>query len=221
MTIRSDLHVHTRYSVCSSLKPEKVIKTALKRGIDCVAVTDHNTLSGAREVLSLAGTRLKVITGEEIRTSEGEITGYFLKDEIPPFMTPLETIELIKAQGGLVSVPHPFDRLRSSRLSLNALETVIEQVDMIEVFNSRDIFTRQDTGILEKAYRAGVASVAVSDAHLSVEIGRSYMLMDDFSNADEFMCSIKKAGRVARKSPLWVHLVTKVIKFRNRKKGRR
>ncbi len=216
MPIKADLHVHTNCSVCSCLKPEQVVKVALARGIGCIAITDHNTLSGALEVSRQAANSLKVITGEEIRTSEGEITGYFLKEKIPPLLTPQQTITRIKEQGGLVSVPHPFDALRSSRLNLKALHSVINQIDMIEVFNSRDILTRTEDRLLEEVFKNGVVGIAASDAHLAFEIGRSYMLIDDFNSPQEFMCNIKRAGKFTRKSPFWVHLATKILKFKNK-----
>ncbi len=212
MKINIDLHVHTNYSRCAILKPAEIEPLALKRGLDAVAITDHNTIDGALEVKNHAK-KIKVIIGEEIKTTKGEIIGYFLNEQIPPFLTPEETIKEIKRQGGLVSVPHPFDRLRSSRLEAETLEKILPNLDMIEIFNSRDILTGQDFGLIEKACQMGAVPVAASDAHLSVEVGKSYISIENFETAEDFLENIKKSQHVKRKSPFWVHLATKVIRF--------
>ncbi len=212
MKINIDLHVHTNYSKCALLKPSEIEEIALRRGLDAVAVTDHNTIDGAIEVLRHAK-KIKVIIGEEIKTTRGEIIGYFLKEKIPPFLSPEETIKEIKKQGGLISVPHPFDRLRKSRLDAEALEEVLPDLDMIEIFNARDILTGEDFGLIEKACQLGAVPVSASDAHLKVEVGRSYVSMEDFEGAEDFLENIKSLVPVKRKSPFWVHLVTKVLKF--------
>ena len=101
MKINIDLHVHTNYSKCALLKPAEIEGIALKRGLDGVAITDHNTIEGALEVYKQAK-KIKVIIGEEIKTTQGEITGYFLKEKIPPFLSPEETVKEIRKQGGLI-----------------------------------------------------------------------------------------------------------------------
>jgi predicted metal-dependent phosphoesterase TrpH len=212
MKINIDLHVHTKYSKCALLNPDEIEPLALKRGLDAVAITDHNTIAGALEVKNHAK-KIKVIIGEEIKTTKGEIIGYFLNEQISPFLSPEETIKEIKHQGGLASVPHPFDRLRSSRLEAETLEKILPNLDMIEIFNSRDILTGQDFGLIEKACQMGSVPVAGSDAHLRIEVGRSYLTMEDFEGPEDFLEKIKKSHYVKRKSPFWVHLATKVIRF--------
>ena len=218
MKINIDLHVHTNYSRCAILQPAEIEPLALKRGLDAVAITDHNTIGGALEVKKHAK-KIKVVIGEEIKTTKGEIIGYFLNEQIPPFLTPGETIKEIKRQGGLVSVPHPFDRLRSSRLETETLEKILPNIDMIEIFNSRDILTGQDFGLIEKACQRGAVPVAASDAHLRVEVGRSYLTMEDFDGPEDFLKNLNEMIPVKRKSPFWVHLVTKVLKYYKKKGG--
>jgi len=218
MKIKIDLHVHTHYSLCSALKPGSIEKIALRRGLDMVAVTDHNTLRGARAVAACARS-IKIIAGEEIRTACGELIGYFLQEEIPPGLSPQETIGEIRKQGGVVSVPHPFDRLRSSRMRQDALAAIINKIDMIETFNARDILTQADGRLLARAREAGVVPVASSDAHLGIEIGRAYVIIDDFSSPREFLQNLRSAGQIARKSPLWVHLATKIIRAYKKSRG--
>ncbi len=217
MKLKTDLHVHTNYSFCALLKTDEIESVALKHGLNCVAITDHNTIEGALEVQSCAKT-VKVIVGEEIMSSQGEITGYFLKEKIPPLLSPIETIKEIKKQGGLVSIPHPFDRLRSSRIKREALESILSEIDMIEVFNARDILTLVDNSLVERAIQNRAVPIVSSDAHLKIEVGRAYMIMDDFNTQEEFFQNLKTAQKVLRKSPFWVHMATKIIRFYKKKK---
>ena len=211
MTIKVDLHVHTSHSLCARLSPRQIEKAALRLGLGAVAITDHNTMAGARE-MQAAVQSLKIICSEEIRTSQGEIIGYFLSEEIPPGLTPQETVVRIRAQGGLVAVPHPFDLLRSSRLEKPAIEALVGSIDMIEIFNARNMFIQEDRDLLNRMLAAGAVPIAASDAHLPIEIGRACMVMEDFSTPQEFLDHLHSARIVARKSPLWVHLVTKVMR---------
>ncbi len=211
-----DLHVHTHYSACSSLLPERIEELALARGLDTVAICDHNCLDGALETAALAKS-ITVIIAEEIRTTQGEIIGYFLREHIPPGLSPAETVDEIKRQGGLASVPHPFDLLRSSRLQAAALDHIISRIDMIEVFNARDMYRRPDRVLLNRARALGVVPVTCSDAHLACEVGRATMVMDRYKGSAEFLCNLRSARSFARKSPLWVHAATKLIRYRRRR----
>ena len=211
MKIKIDLHVHTNYSPCALLKPEEIEKIALEHGLNGVAITDHNTIDGALEVLSSAQS-IRIIVAEEIKTSQGEIIGYFLKEKIPPHLSPRETIKEIRKQGGLVSIPHPFDRLRSSRIRREALEDIILEIDMIEIFNARDILTIKKNHLIEKAVKNGTVPISCSDAHTKIEVGRSYMIIDDYKTPEGFLQNVRNSQQVSRKSPFWVHIVTKLIR---------
>jgi len=212
-----DLHVHTHYSSCSNLRPEHIEALALDRGLSTVAICDHNCIQGALETAALAKT-ITVIIAEEIVTTQGEIIGYFLREKIPAGLSPLETVTEIKRQGGLVSVPHPFDLLRSSRLHAGALEQIISHIDMLEIFNARNMFNRPDPALLDLAASLGVVPIVSSDAHLSCEIGRATMVMEHYEGPEEFLRNLNEATSFTRKSPLWVHAATKWIRFRNRKR---
>ena len=211
MQIKADLHVHTSHSLCARLSPQQIEKAALRLGIGAVAITDHNTMAGARE-MQAAVQSLKIICAEEIRTEQGEIIGYFLQEEIPRGLSPQETVARIRSQGGLVAVPHPFDLLRSSRLEKPAIAALIGSIDMIEIFNARNMFIEEDCDLLNRVLAAGAVPIAASDAHLPIEVGRACMEMEDFSTPQEFLNHLRSARIVARKSPLWVHLVTKVLR---------
>ena len=216
MKITLDLHVHTHYSGCSNLRPDRIEPLALENGLTTVAICDHNCLDGALETATLAKA-ITVIIAEEIVTTHGEIIGYFLSEHIPPGLSPFETVSEIKRQGGLASVPHPFDRLRSSRLHKNALKQVIDCIDMIEVFNARNMFNRPDCKLLNRARKLGVVPVVASDAHLSCEIGCATMVMENYDGPEDFLGKLRKAQCFTRKSPLWVHAATKWIRFRHKK----
>ena len=211
MQIKVDLHVHTSHSLCARLSPLQIEKAALLLGIGAIAITDHNTMAGARE-MQAAVRSLKIICAEEICTAQGEIIGYFLHEEIPPGLSPQETVARIRSQGGLVAVPHPFDRLRSSRLHKPALEALVGSIDMIEIFNARNMLIEKNRDLLARVLAAGALPIAASDAHLPIEVGRACMEMEDFSTTREFLDHLRSARIVARKSPLWVHVVTKVLR---------
>src|SRR5713226_6792033 len=140
--IRADLHSHTHFSRDGLTTPERYVDRAVATGITCAAVSDHNNIDGANAVRRLAP--FKVIISEEIRSTEGEIIGYFLHDPIPKRMTPEETVRAIREQRGIVGVPHPFDRFRDSPLTLDALNRIVDDVDVIEVFNARNLVQRDN-----------------------------------------------------------------------------
>jgi predicted metal-dependent phosphoesterase TrpH len=210
MSLIIDLHVHTSHSLCSAFLPVRSIeKIALRRGLDGVAITDHNTIEGALELKAMAR-QIQVIVAEEIKTREGEIIGYFLSEQIPPGLPVKETLREIRRQGGLVSIPHPFDTLRTSRITQEALEEIITEVDMLETFNSRDIFKKPDVDLIDRAKQLGVIPVAGSDAHQPWEIGKSYAIMNEFKTPQEFLTNLKTAQFITRKSSIWVHIITKL-----------
>ena len=217
--LRADLHIHTRFSPDSATSPEKLVARCLQRGLNCIAITDHNTIRGALEVQKLAP--FTVIIGEEVKTSEGELTGLFLKEEIPAGLSHMETAQRIKDQGGLVSIPHPFDRLRRSVIMPAALEEVLPLADIIEVFNSRNTFSKANRMALEVAQANGLAASAVSDAHSLMEVGRTYISMPEFDGtAQGFLASLRQGSLVTHRSSPLVHLVTTYQKIKDRLLGR-
>ena len=128
--------MHTGFSPDSGTDLEDFVARCVKTGLDCIAVTDHNTIQGALKVQAMAPFR--VIIGEEIKSAGGEIIGLFLKEVVPRGLPALETVKLIKEQGGLVSIPHPFDHFRRSVISREALYEVLPYVDIVEAFNARN-----------------------------------------------------------------------------------
>jgi predicted metal-dependent phosphoesterase TrpH len=184
--IKADLHVHTHYSGDSDTTLEKLVERCRELGLGAIAVTDHDTAEGA---LALAKQALpfKVIVGEEVASTEGEIIGLFLKETIPGGLSPEETIRRIRQQGGLVCVPHPFDRYRSSAMQAATLERIAGQIDIVEVFNARSIPAQNLSLPREFAKTHNLLAGAGSDSHSAAEVGRAYVTIPDFERHDDFL----------------------------------
>ncbi len=204
--LRADLHLHTHYSPDSLSSFGKLVTACLEKGIDCVAVTDHNTIAGARLMQRLCP--FKVVVGEEIRTRDGELIGLFLEEEVPPGLSLEETVKRIKGQGGLVLVPHPFDRFRHG-IGLQGLRRILDQVDLVEVFNARTIFLKDNQRAREFASRHGIPGVAVSDAHSPSEVGRSYTELPTFDGPESFLEALGQARTIERAASPLVHLFSR------------
>ncbi|MBU4560675.1 PHP domain-containing protein, partial [bacterium] len=174
--LRMEMHLHTQYSIDSWLKLDTIIKVCQKKGINAVAVTDHGTIEGAerlREKIEKKSAKIKVITGEEIFTTKGEVIGLFLKERIPYSLSPEETIRRIKEQEGLVYIPHPFIPLIANSLG-QELYGFHKKIDIVEIFNARSFFRRSGKRASQFARNNGITTAAGSDAHFASEIGNAY-----------------------------------------------
>ncbi len=200
--MRADFHMHTHFSKDCTTSPQRLVDRCLKVGFGCIAVTDHNTICGGMEVAKIAP--FPVIVASEIKTTHGEITGLFLTEEIPRGLSPMETVERIKAQGGLVSIPHPFDKVRSSVITDDALEEVLPHADIIEAFNARNVFRGADERAKAAAATHGLVMTAVSDAHHALELGRTYTEMPEFDGSPQgFLAALKEASLHPSPPPWW------------------
>lgn len=209
--VKVDLHVHTCYSKDSNLTLEKISLQQKIKGIDYIAITDHNEITGA---LKYRENELgNVIIGEEIMTSEGEIIGLFLEKKIKPYLSPEETIYEIKNQGGLIYIPHPFDRLRKSTIKKTTLYKIKDNIDLVEIFNSRNIFSLDNEKAQLFAVTNGIKMGVGTDTHTSIEFGNSFIEMEEFDSKHVFLKNIETAKFNCCKSPLTVHMSTKIIKF--------
>jgi predicted metal-dependent phosphoesterase TrpH len=203
--IHADFHMHTTFSYDCLTTPKQLVERCNSVGLKCVAVTDHNSIRGALEVAMLAP--FKVIIASEIRSTAGEITGLFLKDDIPAGLTPLETVKRIRDQGGIVSIPHPYDGVRRSVIARGALETLLPLADMIEVFNARNARSSSNAKAAETANRYELLATAVSDAHHPRELGRTYTQMNEFDGSQEqFKQALMGAVLVTHRASHLVHL---------------
>jgi len=212
--MKIDMHVHTCYSKDATLSLETIMESCRRRGLDGVAITDHNTIAGALALKEIAP--LVIIVGEEIDTTRGEILGLFLKEEIPGGLTPEEAMARIREQGGLVGVSHPLDRLRRSALGQAALLDILEELNFLEGFNSRVTFPSDNRKAQALAQAQGLPITAGSDAHTAYEIGRAYVEMPNFNGPEDFLESLAQGRIVGHLTPLWIHIVTTWIKLRRR-----
>ena len=220
-----DLHCHTSASFDSFASPRAVVAAAARRGLTHVAITDHDRLEGALEARAAAPEGLTVLIGEEIRTRDGDLIAVFLDEAIPPGMSAVETIAAIRAQGGLVGIPHPFDRFRGSLSRgdvLRTLESLATTVDWVEAWNARLVFGEGNARAAELAVAAGVPGIAVSDAHTTVEIGVAYTAMHgDPSTADGLRAALATTPElIMGRASAYVRLVSPVAKTFNRVRGR-
>ena len=155
--------------------------------------------------------------GEEVKSSDGDIIGLFLEEEIPKGLPPMETVKRIKDQGGLVSIPHPFDRIRRGPLPKWALEDVAAHADFVEVLNARTILAGDLARCRELAEWAFLTPFGVSDSHTPGEFGAAYTEMEDFDGTPGSLIEAVRAGCVVgrRSSPL-VHAITAYVKLKKR-----
>ena len=204
--LKADLHIHTCYSPDSDSQLEDIIKRCQKLGINCIAIADHGTTKGASKMKELAP--FKVIVAEEILTTRGEIMGMFLNETIPSGLSPEETVERIRAQNGLVCVPHPVDILRSSALAIDTFKELASQgkIDLAEALNARTILKICITKSRRLIDEYKIKATASSDAHTIDEIGRAYLEIPEFKGREDFLAAVA-AGRICgkRNTPL-VHL---------------
>ena len=217
--MKADMHVHTCYSKDGSLSLETIMESCERRGLDGVAITDHNTIAGALALKEIAP--FLVIVGEEIDTTKGEILGLFLKEQIPGGLMPEETMARIREQGGLVGVPHPLDRLRRSAMGRVALLDILDELDFLEGFNSRVTFPSDNRKAQALAQARGLPITAGSDAHTAYEISRAYVDMSNFKGREGFLEALKEAQIFGRLSPPWIHLVSTWTKLSRRLSSQR
>lgn len=206
-----ELHSHTNWSKDCVVNFEAIIRRCQKLGVDRIAITDHNTADGALAMQKIAPEL--VIVGEEIMTTQGELLVYFLQETIPAMLTPDETIRRLRDQGAVISVSHPFDRLRKGAWQEPDLLRIIDKVDAIEVFNARCIFPEDNRKAVAFARQHQLVGTIGSDAHSRVEYGRALARMQPFEGAADFLASLRAADFIERYSSVLVHLHSKTAKW--------
>jgi predicted metal-dependent phosphoesterase TrpH len=207
--IEVDLHMHTDHSGDCATPVEVLLQTARDRGLGAIAITDHNEVSGALEARRIAADfdDLKVIVAEEVKTAEqGEVIGLFLEEKIPKGLTMAETIVAIREQGGLVYVPHPFDRFHSVPDYEHLLD-IVEEVDILEVFNPRVAVTAFNEEAVRFANKYRIVPGAGSDSHVAQGLGSVRVRIHDFDGPDEFLEAMRDAD-ITRKHKNLVYVQT-------------
>jgi hypothetical protein len=201
--IVADLHMHTSWSYDCAVDPAELVDHAEAEGLGAIAVTDHNVFGGALETADAAREReLVVIRGEEVKTGEqGEVIGLFLEREIPRGLSFADTIAAIHEQGGLVYVPHPFDRMHTIP-EPKTLHRHLADIDVFEVYNARLLFDAQNDEALRFARKYDLTMGAGSDAHVLQGVGTGAVRMRAFRDPEEFLISLRTAEILRRPKSL-------------------
>lgn len=192
--VRVDAHLHTVHSGDAVTTIERLAERVREERVDVVCVTDHHTLAGAHEALSREiGAR--VVVGEEIRTYAGEIIGLFLTERVPYVLPLEEAVGRVRAQGGLVYAPHPFDASRTS-LGAEGLVRLREMgaLDMVEVFNAKCARAEDNDRAARFAAEHDLPGAAGSDAHAPQGVGAAYVEMPDFDGPAEFLAALREGS---------------------------
>ncbi len=207
-----DIHMHTDHSSDCATPVEVLIETARDRGFGAIAITDHNEVSGAHAAAGVAESMddFKIIVAEEVMTSDaGEVIGLFIRERIDKDMAMADTIEEIKRQGGLVYVPHPFDRMHSVPDYENLLN-MVEDIDLMEVFNPRVAITSFNEEAERFARKYNIIPAAGSDNHVAQGLGSVRVRLHDFNGPEEFLESMRDA-EIARRHKNLVYV--QALKF--------
>jgi predicted metal-dependent phosphoesterase TrpH len=219
-----DLHCHTSASFDSLAAPRAVVRAAASRGLTHLAITDHDAIDGAlaaAEIARIEAPELTVIVGQEVRTLDGDLIGLFLERSVPTDLPASEAIADIRSQGGLVGIPHPFDRFRGSILVSPAMAALAADADWVEAHNARVMVGSGNDRAAEFAREHGLPGVAVSDAHSVIEVGVAYTVLDgDPSTPAGLLAALPTAELVTGRATIFVRAVTPVAKLVQRARGR-
>ena len=215
--MRLDLHVHTVASSDCLLDPGELLGVCESRGLDGLAICDHNTISGALEAQRFcADSPIRIIVGEEINTTQGEVIGLFLKEKIPRGLSIFDTVAAIREQGSLVYIPHPFDRFRAHVLQPAAMNSIADDIDIVEVFNARSWTAHGDRKARDFAVAHSLLMGAGSDAHSCQEVGNGLVVMEPFEAPQGFMCALREARIQGRRTSSFLRLWVRFLMLSHR-----
>ncbi len=212
--LKVEFHCHTVYSKDSLTTPQQLVDMARRKGLDRVVVTDHNTIAGAIEAQMIDPER--IIVGEEIMTTKGELLAAFVREEIPAGLTPQETIKRLREQGAFISVSHPFDIFRGGHWKLNDLLEILPLVDAIEIFNSRCWLHGFNARATALARQRGIPGTVGSDAHTAWELGRATLTVDEFTGGESLKDVIGTARAQVRMSSPLIHATSRYAVIRKK-----
>jgi predicted metal-dependent phosphoesterase TrpH len=216
-----DLHCHTSASFDSLATPRSVVRAAASRGLTHLAVTDHDRIDGALRARDAAPEELTVIVGEEVKTADGDLIAVFIENLVPPGLSASETIAAIRDQGGLVGVPHPFDRLRGyGRKSGADLAAIAEAVDWIEAYNARVIGGSANERAALFAREHGLPGICASDSHTVMEVGVSYnAVTGDVSTPAGLLAALARVEMHPHRASYYVRAWTPLAKLIQSRRG--
>jgi predicted metal-dependent phosphoesterase TrpH len=205
--VRLDMHMHTEYSRDSRVPLATFAELARKAQLGAVCITDHDTIEGGLRLREM-NSGLQVIVGEEITTADGELVGLYLEKKVPPGLTADRSIDLIHEQGGLAYVPHPFSRNRRRHLRRAALERVAPKLDIVEVFNAREVASSSNVQALAFARQHDLPGGVGSDSHRPIEIGRAYVDVATFVTPQELLVALREGQVTGALSGIGIHMRT-------------
>ena len=208
-----DFHTHSMLSPDGGLRPEHYSQLLERGVVDVIAVTDHNQTKMARELHASLGER--IIIGEEILSSQGELIGLYLTATIKPSMSARKTAEAIRDQGGIVYVPHPFETVRHA-IQEDILDSIEELIDIVEVVNGRALLQNRGPKALTWATLHHKRTAASSDAHTVRGVGASYTAVQNLPVKESLLTELATAELAAQMPPLWTLLAPKYYRFRNK-----
>jgi predicted metal-dependent phosphoesterase TrpH len=209
--LKIDLHTHSIASPDGGISEQQYGELLERQIIDYIAITDHNRIDFAKKMQKKFGQ--KIIVGEEILTDEGELVGLFLKEQISPGLTPLETAQQIRAQGGVVYVPHPFETIRKG-LTADTMHSIADYIDIVESHNGRAFMQNRTQTAIKWAQDNSKASVASSDAHGISGVGYAYTLLENPPNANTLLREIKSGKIHWSRPPLHTLLYPKINRLK-------
>ena len=194
--MRVDLHLHSHYSHDGQSSLEELIQRCTECGLDRIALTDHNTVDGARALADMAP-ELAII-GEEAKTREGEVIGLFITSLLPPNLPAEDVMDMIHGMGGLTYMPHPLDRYRS-HFSPQRIVELADRIDIIETYNAW-CEPPANQAAARLANELGKVSATGSDAHSARELGSSWMEIEDYKSPQDFLEKLRYARHVVTAS---------------------
>ena len=212
--ISAEFHCHSNYSPDSLVTLEQIINTCRTKGIGKISITDHGRMDGAFKAHSMAPDL--VVVSEEVLTNEGEILAYFITEEIPDGLPPMEVVKRLKDQGAFISVAHPFDPWRGANWKPGTLEKLVPYLDGVEAFNARcfDPTFNEKAGNFANEHE--LVWMVGSDAHSIPEIGRAVLQLPDFNSAEELRLAVKNASFSGELSSKIVRLHSTIAKVVNK-----
>jgi predicted metal-dependent phosphoesterase TrpH/glycosyltransferase involved in cell wall biosynthesis len=199
--VNADLHIHSNFSDDCATSVENILETAREIGLGAIAIADHNEIEGAFLAKELCGGDPFVIVAEEVRTAEGEVIGLFLDKAIPRGLSFDETLSLIKEQGGLVYVPHPFDGMRTTPTYRMMVDN-LHRIDVIEIYNAKVALSSYNLAAERFAAKYNLVAGAGSDAHVPQALGTAVIRMPRFKDPRSFMAALWEADIIAKRKSL-------------------
>lgn len=221
--LKVDFHVHTVHSPDSVITFDMLVEGCRARGVDAVAIMDHDVFDGAlqfraraREMRERGEWAPLILAGEEVRTEQGEICGLFLTEYVPGHLSARETMELIRGQDALVYVPHPFDVLKLKRLKAHELLELKGLIDIIEAFNGKPRFPAANILARRFLSRNDFPAAAGSDSHDPTHLGAACVEMEEFDGPGDLLEKLKD-GSITGK--MYSPFTSAYTRFKMRREG--